>query len=292
LVPLVIYHLCNYLHNSCVLGTQKNSSLPTPIGHRNNHLNAAHALSFKAIIVFYLIVLSTCLIVLLPPEVISALADEDGLIENAGALSFFLASVLFFIAYGYSSGLKSHFCGYQIQRNVFYFLLGILFLICFGEEISWGQRFFHWATPGWLESINVQGETNLHNIDVFHSKKWDGTPKTGLAAQLNMNQLFRLFWWLFCVVTPLACTFSRRIREWCEWIGLPIVPLWIGGLFIAHGAVFYWVSEMLTQTDRGIHSDINELKETNYAIIFLILAFWELRKTVFSRRQPATETTA
>ncbi len=33
-----------------------------------------------------------------------------------------------------------------------------------GEEISWGQRIFGWATPEELEEINRQGETNIHNI--------------------------------------------------------------------------------------------------------------------------------
>lgn len=37
--------------------------------------------------------------------------------------------------------------------------LACLFLA--GEEVSWGQHFFHWVTPeGW---VNRQNETNLHN---------------------------------------------------------------------------------------------------------------------------------
>ena len=33
-----------------------------------------------------------------------------------------------------------------------------------GEEISWGQRVFGFATPGDLAEVNRQGETNVHNI--------------------------------------------------------------------------------------------------------------------------------
>ena len=247
--------------------------------------NAELAKGIKAVIVLYSIVLSSYLIILLPQEVIKALTVEDGFIENAGALSFFLASVLFFTAYGYSSGLKNQFGGFRTQRNVFYFLLGILFLICFGEEVSWGQRFFNWNTPGWLEAINLQGETNIHNIEVFHGSKRDGTPRTGFADMLQMNRLFAIFWLIFCVVTPLAYKFSRRVREWCEWSGVPIVSLWIGALFIVHAVVFQLIWTVVTQTNPGIRFDINELKETNYAIIFLILAFWELRKTILSRQE-------
>ncbi|MBZ0267544.1 hypothetical protein K8I85_05270 [bacterium] len=45
-------------------------------------------------------------------------------------------------------------------------VIGMAFLV--GEEISWGQRFFHWSTPAALAEKNVQGETTLHNIDGVH----------------------------------------------------------------------------------------------------------------------------
>ncbi len=243
--------------------------------------------SIGTVIVLYSTILATYFIVLLPSEVILALAVEDGFIETAGAIAFLMSSVFFFAAYGFSSGLKNNFGFLQTHRNLFYFLLGLLFLICFGEEISWGQRLFHWATPDWLETRNIQGETNLHNIDVFHSLSRDGTKKTGLAMLLNMNRLFSLFWLLFCVVAPLAYRYSRRIRAWFDWIGLPIVPLWIGGLFVAHALVFQWVYLVIAQTDPRLAFSVNELKETNYAIIFLILALWELRSTMLSRLRPA-----
>jgi hypothetical protein len=44
----------------------------------------------------------------------------------------------------------------------------VLFAIgCFyfaGEEVSWGQRLFGWATPEPWQAINKQSETNLHNL--------------------------------------------------------------------------------------------------------------------------------
>jgi hypothetical protein len=33
-----------------------------------------------------------------------------------------------------------------------------------GEEMSWGQHFFHWKTPEYWAMVNRQEETNLHNI--------------------------------------------------------------------------------------------------------------------------------
>lgn len=49
--------------------------------------------------------------------------------------------------------------------------LGLFFLV--GEELSWGQRIFGWATPQALEEVNKQKETNLHNINgVGATFKW------------------------------------------------------------------------------------------------------------------------
>lgn len=237
------------------------------------------------ILVSYAIMLASYLLILLPSDVILALTVEDGLIENIGAISYLLASGVCSAAYAYSSGLGNHLGDFRTQRNTFYLLLGILFLICFGEEVSWGQRAFHWMTPEWLKEINLQGETNLHNIALFHSKKNDGTQKSGLAMLLNMNRLFSLFWLGFCVVVPVAYKISRRMSAWCEWVGLPIVPLWIGGLFLAHALVFQVVYESLAHADPGVRDGVNELKESEYAVLFLFLALWELKRTVLSRRQ-------
>ncbi len=47
-------------------------------------------------------------------------------------------------------------------------------LCCFyvtGEEISWGQHLFHWATPGFWSGINDQNETNLHNTSSWLDQK-------------------------------------------------------------------------------------------------------------------------
>ena len=37
-----------------------------------------------------------------------------------------------------------------------------------GEEISWGQRIFNIATPETISQMNVQDETNIHNLEFFY----------------------------------------------------------------------------------------------------------------------------
>ena len=46
--------------------------------------------------------------------------------------------------------------------------LGMLVVVLFVmgmEEISWGQRVFQWQTSAYFTKHNVQGETNLHNLN-------------------------------------------------------------------------------------------------------------------------------
>ena len=83
---------------------------------------------------------------------------EDGVIENAEALLFFLGSLL------------SLFLAWMLKKDglkywaICYGLLGVLLFLVTGEEISWGQRIFQVATPDWYTGLNAQHETNLHNL--------------------------------------------------------------------------------------------------------------------------------
>jgi hypothetical protein len=60
-------------------------------------------------------------------------------------------------------------------------LLTLGFFYIAGEEISWGQHFFSWKTSDWLQEVNSQHETNLHNIR-FLSQTLDKVPFRILEA--------------------------------------------------------------------------------------------------------------
>ena len=49
------------------------------------------------------------------------------------------------------------------------FSIGALYFA--GEELSWGQHLFGWATPESIASLNDQGETNLHNTSSWLDQK-------------------------------------------------------------------------------------------------------------------------
>lgn len=225
-------------------------------------------------IIVYLIVFSSYGLLFLGESKVIWLTQEDGLIENIGALFFLLASGLFILAYYRSrwQGNGNHVIHFQIRRNVFYLLLGILFLIAFGEEISWGQRIFDWQTPPLLNEINAQKETNIHNIWILNGRLPGEQHKSIYGINLNMNAYFSVFWFLFCVVVPIMDKVSTRAHSFLSYFRLPICKLWIGGLFLSHAIIFHIIFNFLPYSLPG---RIDELREANYAFMFFIFAWHE-----------------
>jgi hypothetical protein len=67
-----------------------------------------------------------------------------------------------------------------------------------GEEMSWGQHFFHWNTPEYWALVNRQQETNLHNTYAVF-EKW---PRAVLETGIAIGGLF----------VPLAAAFFPVVR--------------------------------------------------------------------------------
>ena len=235
------------------------------------------------IVFIYLVFIATYSVIFFSDDFIRIMGKEDGPIENLGALSFAVASILFFIAYFYSLGSGNNLGHLKTNRNIFYLLLGILFLICCGEETSWGQRIFNLETPQLLKEINSQDEISFHNLWLFQTKNPDGSRKTFMAMMLNMSRLFSLFWLLFCVIIPLIDKVSRKTSSFFKNAALPIAPLWIGALFLTNYFAFHVISYFLSDSPGDVLSSLNELKESNYAVIFGFFAFHELRKMLSMR---------
>ena len=84
-----------------------------------------------------------------------ALTVEDGWIENLTAISLFLAGFLLFA----TARMERN----SIRRCI-YVLGGLVMMFGAGEEISWGQRIFGFATPDILLDLNEQKEFNVHNM--------------------------------------------------------------------------------------------------------------------------------
>ncbi len=152
------------------------------------------------------------LLFVLEAGAVDAYVEEDGVVETLGALALFAASVLFAMTLFRSHGST----GVATVKKVALALLSVLFFFGAGEEISWGQRIFEIETPAGLVEDNAQEETNVHNL-------------RALGGWLEMDRLFKVFWFGFGIVLPIAAAASSRIRGWASKL-VPILPI---GLAIA-----------------------------------------------------------
>ncbi|GEM_PF-1112629 len=216
---------------------------------------------------------------LLDPAVLARLTVEDGPVETMGAAFFLLAALLMFIDWRRSGGAgrpRLHGLG----------ALALLLLVCAGEEISWGQRIFGWKPPPLLAEYNLQGETNLHNLELFHPRNPDGTPKGFLPLLLNMNRLFALFWLVYCLLLPMAVPRSGGLRTLMQRLGIPVPPLWIGALFLVS-----FIAPHLIEHLRPVHSlagPLDEIKETAHAATYVLLGLVFVGRTTAAHHSAGT----
>jgi len=234
---------------------------------------------------FYLLVFVFCLFcftaVMLPQETFLFLVQEDGPFEWAGATFFLLSSILFFLLFFRKSSFKKAADAAYFNtrsKRIFFFLLGLLFIFLVGEEISWGQRIFGFETPEGMAERNMQGETNLHNLDIFHLLKsrsgGEGINKTGLEAYLTAKKIFVYIFLCFLFLLPLGVRFVSFIRDLAKRFYVPVPPIQIGILFILNILV-YKAFKPLATGYHGIGRGLEELEEFNFALIlFLVPLVW------------------
>ena len=89
------------------------------------------------------------------------LRSEDGPLEWAQFIEYSLSSLLAFFV----------FIKQKKKRNInsiIWLLIAFLSLIVAGEEISWGERLTGIGIET-ISNLNVQGETNFHNLPFFHN---------------------------------------------------------------------------------------------------------------------------
>lgn len=259
------------------------STGPKRIAHLQNHKNSdqemnqvnpenklleSQFLGRVSVVAFLWLLGAYSLPLMLESSVVNQLALEDGVVESIGAVGFFAASVLFFVLF-HKSRFQQRAPYNPLKGNVFYMLLGLAFLFVGMEEISWGQRIIGFQTPEGLAEVNAQREFNFHNLEIFHGETESGERKSFWALLLNMDRLFSLFWLSFCCLIPLLYRFSARARYLLDSIGMPIVSLVMGLLFILN----YVFSKILEQYPGGdVHHAVVEIKEMNIAVLFVALA--------------------
>lgn len=105
-----------------------------------------------------LIVATSVALALVTPTRFFALTDEDGLVEWMQVAALVIAAIA-----GALLTIRLRTTGHR-PLMLLAAVATITVVVVAGEEISWGQRILGLTTPEALEAINVQDETNLHNI--------------------------------------------------------------------------------------------------------------------------------
>lgn len=106
------------------------------------------------------------------------LEKEDSVIENLQFLLIIINSIFSFLLFN-KWKQKNKFI------SIIFLIIAIIFLVIAGEEISWGQRIFHFETPADYVELNTQGETTLHNYGPVFGLVYRGYMLIGLVGSLS-----------------------------------------------------------------------------------------------------------
>jgi hypothetical protein len=187
---------------------------------------------------------------------LAASGQEDQFAEYLTAALNFVASIVVLAAYLSSDSEANTFFGWPTRRNLWLLLLALFFFVCFGEEISWGQRLIGWSTPETWKAINGHSETNLHNL--LDSYK--------LTDERVLNAIVVVYG----VILPLIDRFSKHGRRLLRWMGMPVPPLALAGIFV--GVLVAHEYFKVRYPDWPASKAIREYAEAGFAAGYLIIA--------------------
>ena len=87
--------------------------------------------------------------------------SEDGPLEWIQFIEYSLSSLLALVIFFKQKKKKD-------INTIIWFLIALLSFLIAGEEISWGERLTGIGIDS-ISNLNVQGETNFHNLPFFHN---------------------------------------------------------------------------------------------------------------------------
>lgn len=217
------------------------------------------------------ILLSFSIYLFFDSETAANLGKEDGFFESLTAVFFLAASVVL---------VRSFF----IKKNWLILLLALVFFAGMGEEISWGQRIFGFATPTAMKQLNVQEEFNIHNLVPLNSDRMNGTYKYGLSRVFTVNFLFKVFWLGFGIVLPLGVRLGGWVRRIAARFKWPVPPLTIGVLFLLNYLIVKVLQLALDGSGTFQFRDTGgEIYECGTALIFFLISLYFLRMAARGR---------
>lgn len=180
------------------------------------------------VILFFLTGLVLISYAFLDLETMKKLVREDEVIENLQAILFLIGAILWVISVYLVKKVGKN----DKKRQFFYILFFLMFLFFFLEEISWGQRIFNTSTPEGLEDVNLQDETNVHNVGIGDSLLW-------------IHILMALFLLTVGILFPILRLSSKGFISFVEKLKFPVsnqnlISCFVMSLVIYSNPGFYW----------------------------------------------------
>lgn len=180
----------------------------------------------------------------LSPKTLGPLTNEDGPIENVSAWMYLISVIAFLIAAKRSDYLKS-----KETRWAYFMILAwaALAFMCFGEEISWGQRIIGYDAPDAVKAINAQQEFTVHNLYDF-------------ASGGGTYRYLSIFVVLTGLVFPLIAL-SNWGRKLFQRFSFPVAPLALAPVFIGAYIFGRYYLDIAPMPDLSPQNAINEIRE-------------------------------
>lgn len=231
----------------------------------NKNINSVK--NYPWLLVFAFCIIPYVILFLQSPIQRENFTKEDGIIEYLSAFFYFLASCIYLYLF-FKSFSEDNIYIFKTRRNYFLLIIGIVFLFCFGEEISWGQRIFDITPSAWFNDNNLQDETNLHNLKYFSTIDKDniGQIQIGFRQWITPEGILIIFWLCYCLLIPTINALFSKAHNFFKRNYFPIIAIWIGVLFFINQSIYAIMKGIKLFP---VHP-IAEIKETNTAFLFLI----------------------
>ena len=202
---------------------------------------------------------ASSIVLFLPYHQMAYLASRGNLSECQQTICCFIASVLFLAAFLRQPGATPLF---GTKRNLFFLAMAVGSFFVGGETISWGQRLFYFQTSSRLMHVNLQAETNLHNL-AFLKKH----------SAIDPKFLFPKILLVYFFLVPLFARFSRPFSDWTGKIRLPVLPLSLGTAFAAVILKFRFLP---WEKSLALRQAYMQLKQSDIIFFVMMAALWFL----------------
>ncbi len=196
----------------------------------NIKYNYEKEIGFVMVSLFIILCSYIIILALYDIESYSRLIKEDGIVEYCSAIFWFLSAII--VCFHTIKLSRGKINTYQFISNI---VLMTLFIVCSGEEISWGQRLFGIEASELIKSINVQNEITLHNI----------------GSISVFSNIFFLLTVVFFLFVPFLIRKHTRIKHVLYFCHFPIPNRFAMYVYIV--SLFVWIFVGLRFGTLGFH---------------------------------------